>query len=210
MIKLCNINKSYGKKILLNNVNMEFTQGEPYVIFGPSGSGKTTLLNIISQIDTPDSGDIIFKGEKLNFKNKTIFFKNNIAYLFQNYGLVDDATIYDNFYYLLGNEFKKKFSKKGNELDQYLKKFGLDVIGEQKVYELSGGEQQRLALARILLKKFDILVCDEPTGNLDDFNKKIVMDLLKEISLSGKIVIIVTHDSSFNDISNRIIKMPFQ
>lgn len=206
-IKLDNINKKFGDKIIFENFSLEIEKGEFVCITGPSGKGKSTLLNIIGLLEHPNSGEVFIKGEKnLSFSNSKgrQILKNEIAYVFQNYGLVEDKTVEYNLY--ISSAFSGKNKKEDYEIA--LEKVGLDsTYLKQKVFELSGGEQQRVALARLYLKKSSIILADEPTGSLDANNRDKVMDILKDLNKIGKTVIIVSHDEKVTKCAKRVINL---
>ncbi|WP_133014298.1 MULTISPECIES: putative bacteriocin export ABC transporter [Clostridia] len=207
VIELKNINKNYGNKYLFKNLNFSIKKGEMIAITGASGSGKSTLLNIIGLIDKPNSGEVSICGNKNPYDKEKIklnLFRNNIGYLFQNYALVDNYTVSKNLDIAL--EYVKGKDKKK------LKEEALDKVGlldklNNKVFELSGGEQQRVALARLILKENDIILADEPTGSLDEDNKAIILRLLKELNNEGKTVVVVTHDKVVADMCDREINI---
>ena len=207
IIQLKNIDKKYGNKYLFKNLDFSIKKGEMIAITGSSGSGKSTLLNIIGLIDKPDSGEVLICGNKNPYDKEKIklnLFRNNIGYLFQNYALVDNYTVSKNLDIAL--EYVK--GKNKNKLkEEALDKVGLLDKLNNKVFELSGGEQQRVALARLMLKKNDIILADEPTGSLDEDNKAIILKLLKELNNEGKTVVIVTHDKVVADICDREINI---
>ena len=207
VIELKNINKNYGNKYLFKNLNFSIKKGEMIAITGASGSGKSTLLNIIGLIDKPNSGEVSICGNKNPYDKEKIklnLFRNNIGYLFQNYALVDNYTVSKNLDIAL--EYVKGKDKKK------LKEEALDKVGlldklNNKVFELSGGEQQRVALARLILKENDIILADEPTGSLDEDNKAIILTLLKELNNEGKTVVVVTHDKVVANMCDREINI---
>ena len=207
IIQLKNIDKKYGNKYLFKNLDFSIKKGEMIAITGASGSGKSTLLNIIGLIDKPDSGEVLICGNKNPYDKEKIklnLFRNNIGYLFQNYALVDNYTVSKNLDIAL--EYVK--GKNKNKLkEEALDKVGLLDKLNNKVFELSGGEQQRVALARLMLKKNDIILADEPTGSLDEDNKAIILKLLKKLNNEGKTVVIVTHDKVVADICDREINI---
>ncbi|MBQ8998249.1 MAG: putative bacteriocin export ABC transporter [Clostridium sp.] len=207
IIQLKNLDKKYGDKYLFKNLDFSIKKGEMIAITGASGSGKSTLLNIIGLIDKPDSGEVSICGNKNPYDKEKIklnLFRNNIGYLFQNYALVDNYTVSKNLDIAL--EYVKGKDKKR------LKEEALDKVGlldklNNKVFQLSGGEQQRVALARLMLKENDIILADEPTGSLDEENKDIILKLLKELNNKGKTVVVVTHDKVVADICDREINI---
>ena len=207
VIELKNISKKYGNKNLFNNLNISINQGELIAITGASGSGKSTLLNILGLIDKPDSGDVIICNNKNPYNNEKMklkLFRNNIGYLFQNYALIDNYTVDKNLDFAL--EYVKVKDKKKLK-EEALKKVGLLDKLNNKVFELSGGEQQRVALARLILKQNNIILADEPTGSLDSVNRDLILKLLKELNDEGKTVVIVTHDDVVANICTRKIRI---
>lgn len=205
MIKLSNISKRFNDQVVLDGFNLEVEQGEFIVIAGPSGSGKSTLLNIIGLIDTADQG----KYELLDYVNVKPYsskamrlLRLSIGYLFQNYGLVNDFTVNQNMDIAI--RYAKSSDKQTVIMDA-LKTVGLNDMDKKKVYQLSGGEQQRLAIARLLVKPCHLILADEPTGNLDDVNKDIVLKLLRSMQKAGKTVIVVSHDTEMIDSADRVI-----
>jgi putative ABC transport system ATP-binding protein len=205
MLELKNITKSYYSKSVFKNANLKINTGEFVAIVGKSGSGKTTLLNIMALIDIPDSGSVYYNNSLLNKNNRLDFYKNDLGYLFQNYGLIDDKTIYQNMSYYISKEKFKHLTK--NKINSHLKKFGINADCDDYIYTLSGGEQQRVALLRVFLKKPSILLCDEPTGNLDLENRDIIFDFLRKLNKSGVTIVIVTHDESLRKYVDRIIEV---
>lgn len=209
VIKLVDICKKYDDKVIFDNLNLEIKGGEFVSIVGESGAGKSTLLNIIGLLETADSGDIIIhnvKNPKLQKRSGSILLRNNIAYLFQNYGLIDNETVLENL--MISLRFKQMSRKdKITKAEEALENVGLSGFGKKKVYKLSGGEQQRVALAKIMLKPCDIILADEPTGSLDDDNKNAVLDILKKFNEEGKTVIVVTHDTVVAECAKRNVRI---
>ena len=209
IIELKNINKKYGSRELFQNLDFSIKKGEMVAITGASGSGKSTLLNIMGLIDKPDSGEVLICGNKNPYDKEKIklnLFRNNIGYLFQNYALVDNYTVSKNLDIAL--EYVKVTDKDKKKLkEEALDKVGLLDKLNNKVFELSGGEQQRVALARLMLKKNDIILADEPTESLDENNKNIILKLLKQLNNEGKTIVVVTHDKVVADICHREINI---
>lgn len=206
IIRLENISKVYNTKKIFENFNLTVEKGEFLGIKGESGKGKSTLLNIIGLLETCD-GRVIMDGKEINYKNtKEIqsLLRNKIGYLFQNFALIDDLNVYENLKIIL----KKDEKKNGKAVIlQELKKVGMEDALNKKVYQLSGGEQQRIAIVRLILHKSEIILADEPTGSLDIKNAKIVMDLLKEFHKQGKTVIMVSHDERAFQNCSRIVNL---
>lgn len=205
MIELKSISKSFDGKSVLSNFSIHIEENEFVSIVGKSGSGKTTLLNIISLLDAPDEGTVEILGYQ-NPKSKEVMKlrRENLGYIFQNYVLMDNETVLTNL--LLSTAYAKDFDK--NKLSEALELVGLDKsFLKKKVYQLSGGEQQRVAIARIILKPCDIILADEPTGNLDEFNKNIILSLFHQLKDMGKTIICVTHDQEIANCSDRVINL---
>ena len=188
MITIENLCKAYNDKILFKNFHLEIPDSSFLVISGESGFGKSTLLNMIGGIETPDKGSIIVNGFDVAKKGKKQkYFKEVVGFLFQNFALLENKTVKENL------EIIKKSGRTDILINEALEKVGLQKVINKKVYQLSGGEQQRVALARLMLKKCSIVLADEPTGSLDKKNSEIVMNILHELSEQGKTVIVVTH-----------------
>lgn len=206
-IKLEDIHKRYGKNVIFDDFNLSVKKGEMVAIVGDSGVGKSTLLNMIGLLERPDSGSLTICGEEnpqINSKTTTLLQRNILGYLFQNYALVDNMTVNQNLDIAL--EYRKvknrKLAKK-----QALERVGLSGKLKNKVFELSGGEQQRIAIARLMLKPCEIILADEPTGSLDDNNRDIVIGLLKEFNEQGKTILIVTHDKAVSGVCEREVQL---
>ncbi|MXQ73724.1 putative bacteriocin export ABC transporter [Clostridiaceae bacterium DONG20-135] len=196
-IEVKNLVKRFDDHVILHDFNARFEKGTLTAITGESGCGKSTLLNIIGLIEKPTSGEILyqgFEGFKLGSRTVMNLLRYEIAYLFQNYALLDNETVEANL--KIAMEYSKD-KKDRTAISQALEKVNLSpAIITNKVYTLSGGEQQRVAMARILLKPCTVVLADEPTGNLDEENKAEIFQLLKLMAESGKIVIVVTHDQA--------------
>jgi len=207
IIKLENIKKRYGEKEVLRDFNLEIKKGEFVGIIGKSGAGKSTLLNIIGLLEECDDGKVIIEGDQIKTKDRKkiqSLLKNKIGYLFQNYALIDDLTVYENLKIVLEGKDKEMNKKL---ILEALNKVELGNILDKKIYQLSGGEQQRVAIARLILKKSEIILADEPTGSLDRINGKRIMELLRELNNQGKTIIIVTHDEHVIEYCTRVINL---
>ncbi|HEH3413858.1 TPA: ATP-binding cassette domain-containing protein, partial [Staphylococcus aureus] len=165
-------------------------KGKSYALVGESGAGKSTLLNIIAGFEDVSQGSIYIEDKLL--KKKVDFYRYTLGYLFQNFALLENQTISQNLGLAL--KFKKNKKDNMNLKKEVLKKVGLDLDIKRIVSSLSGGEQQRVALARLILKDPKIILADEPTGSLDTKNGKIVIDLLLKLLDENKTMIVVTHD----------------
>jgi len=205
LIKLENINKSFENNKVLSNLSIDIKKGEFVSIVGASGSGKTTLLNIIGLIDKADSGSIgLFEYKNPSKRDIMHLRRYKLGYIFQNYLLMNNETVEKNL--LLSKAYNELFTEELmiNALD----KVGLDQsFLDKKVYQLSGGEQQRISIARVMLKKCEVILADEPTGNLDKKNREVIISLLHDLRESGKTIICATHDQAVADKSDRIIRI---
>ena len=206
MLELKNVSKSYTNTKVLSNVNIKFRKKEFVSILGPSGSGKTTLLNIIGGLDKYDEGDLIIDGVLTkNFKESDWdnYRSKKIGFIFQNYNLINHLTVFENVELALLVNGKKNKSK----VIDTLKKVGLENKMNKLPNELSGGQMQRVAIARSIINENDIILADEPTGALDSKTSIEIMKILKEIS-RNKLVIMVTHNVELANIySDRIIEI---
>lgn len=205
MIEIKNLNKKFNDKVIFNNLNLTIEDGEMLAISGASGSGKTTLLNILGKLDKEYDGNIIIDNKNLKTITQTNYLRNTIGYLFQNYALADNLTVTRNLDFSLKYSDDKSLEAKENALEMV----GLDPKEylNKKIYTLSGGEQQRVALARLFLKPCSIILADEPTGSLDVKNRDIVLEILRKMNEHGKTVIVVTHDPYVLTVCNRVIKI---
>ena len=198
-IDLLNVSKSFGSKKIFTDLNLRFESGKSYALIGGSGSGKSTLLNIIGRLEKIDSGNVLVDEQDIWKIKERTFFKNTVGYVFQNYSLIDNKTVYDNL---------KLITKDKKIITDVLEKVGLSSDHlHQKIYELSGGQAQRVAIARMLMKPRKIILADEPTGALDgEIGKEIIRLLLNETA-EDKYVIIATHDPAVYNEVDVIIDM---
>lgn len=188
MIEIHNLNKSFGEKQIFENYNLTIPDGQFLVIHGKSGAGKTTLLNMIGGLEDADEGSIVVDGKDITQKkNRRAYYRDKVGFLFQNFALIDNKTVKQNLE-LIAPKDRTDFT-----VAEVLSEVGLEGYENKKVYTLSGGEQQRVALARLMLKKCSVILADEPTGSLDAANAKKVMDILKAMNTAGKTIVMVTH-----------------
>ncbi len=207
IIRLKGLTKLYDKDTRpINNLNVSMMKGAWTSIMGPSGSGKTTLLNLIGCLDSPSEGTIHINGTeitKLNRNQLTKFRRENIGLIFQQYHLVPYLTALENvmmaqYYHSVVDE---------SEAVDALKRVGLGHRLTHVPAHLSGGEQQRVCIARALINEPSILLADEPTGNLDQKNGDIVLNLIKELRKDGHTIILVTHNPTIGRLGDRLIKL---
>lgn len=189
---------------LFEDVNLTFEYGKSYALIGTSGCGKSTLLNTIAGIEKVGKEQILFNGQVQKFNAK--FYREQLGYLFQNYGLVEILSIDENLD--IGLAYKK-LSKKEKEILKlkYLSQFGLTKDKKRKVHTLSGGEQQRVALIRLMLKEPTIILADEPTGALDPETGKLIMQLLLNLVDEHNILIMATHDMNIAKQCDEVIDL---
>lgn len=187
------LNKSFRRHQVLRDINFDIQTGEMVAIVGPSGSGKSTLLNVLGGLEDRDSGDVSLHSKplpKAGSKASRMLLRREIGYLFQNFALIDGDTVDENL------RLAQRFAVSRGSLRraEVLQEVGLANFGSRHVYELSGGEQQRVALARLMLKPCSLILADEPTGSLDAMNRDVVIDALRVMVARGKTVLVVTHD----------------
>jgi putative ABC transport system ATP-binding protein len=202
MIEITDLCKCYKEKALFSNFNLKVEDGAFAVIYGKSGCGKTTLLNMIGGIEPYESGQILVDGMDIGKKrNKTRYLRSEVGFLFQNFALVDNDSVLQNL----------KMISKNNRTDisfsQALELVGMGGAENKKIYQLSGGEQQRVALARLMVKKCKLVLADEPTGSLDVENANNVIGLLNDMRKMGKTIVVVTHSELFMDVATQVVRL---
>lgn len=209
MIRLKNISKSYGIQKILDNISLDVKKGDFISIIGPSGAGKTTLLNIIGTIEdysASDKTELTLNNidiHNLNDNEISEFRNKNIGFIFQFHQLLPELNLEENIFLpsLIGKYSKSKYLKKVKDLANLL---GIEKLLKKYPDSISGGERQRVAVARSLINGPKILLADEPTGNLDSKNEQIIMDLFKKLNKElGLTIILVTHNNDFAKISNK-------
>lgn len=201
-----NLSKRFGTgeaaTVAVNNVSLSIFKGELLVILGHSGSGKSTLLNLIGGMDTPDSGTITVDGQTITgFSDRklTEYRKNKVGFVFQSFNLIQELTAIENVSITAENKEKAI---------EMLKLVGLEQKADRYPSQLSGGEQQRVSIARALAKKSEFLICDEPTGALDFETGKQILKILEDlVRIYGKTVVIVTHTAEIEKMANRVLHM---
>ena len=211
-IKIKNLTKKYEKKKsinVLNDISFKFEPGKTYSIMGPSGSGKSTLLNLLSLIDNPTAGSIEISNNKIKSNNKVkndLIRAKKIGIIYQDKNLLSDFTALENVY--LPNLLVSKEKQKSIELAKKLiKNVGMSSRINHFPNELSGGENQRIAIARALINNPDIILADEPTGNLDSDNAKLIFKILFNLKNKNRIIIFATHNRYFANMADCKIMM---
>ena len=213
MIRIENLSKVFRTEEVettaLNNVSLNVKKGEFVAIMGPSGCGTSTLLNIIGLLDNPTEGNYYFNGQEvghLKEKQRTQVRKGNIGFVFQSFNLIDELNVYENVELPL-IYLKKKASEKKNLINQMLDRMNISHRAKHFPQQLSGGQQQRVAIARAVVAGPQLILADEPTGNLDSKNGAEVMNLLTELNQEGTTIIMVTHSQHDASYAHRIINL---
>lgn len=204
ILTLRDVSKIYGDLKALNNINLQVEKGEWLAIMGPSGSGKTTMMNIIGCMDKPSIGEVILEGKdisKLSPKELTVIRRDKIGLVFQQFHLINYLTALENvmmaqYYHSMPDE---------EEAMEALEAVGLQDRAKHLPNQLSGGEQQRVCIARALINHPTLLLADEPTGNLDEKNEHMVMDIFEKLHNAGSTIIVVTHDPEVGDEAERMV-----
>jgi len=215
MIELSDITKSFGvgdtEIQILKDVDLKIEKGDFVAIMGPSGSGKSTLMNIIGFLDKPTSGKFLFKGKdvsSLSDNQLARFRSSEIGFVFQAFNLLPKTSVLQNVKMPLMYGAKHISEKdQVTKAKKIIKSVGLAHRENYLTNQLSGGEKQRVAIARSLINDPDIILADEPTGNLDSKSGKQVMDILSDLNKKGKTVILVTHDKATSDYAKRIVRV---
>ena len=207
LLKLENVTYKYEgtEKRVLKNISMEFEPGKVYAIMGKSGAGKSTVLSLISGLDVPTSGDIYYKDKSLKQIDRDSYRAKDIGVIFQGYNLLTNATALENIVLSMNISESKEINKKQFAL-ALLKKVGIDKeTANRKILKLSGGEQQRIGISRAISHNPDIIIADEPTGNLDGDTEKNIMSILQNLAHDdGKCVIVVTHSKQVSKYADEL------
>lgn len=204
LIKINNLNKEFGKVKALNNINLSVYEGEWLAIMGPSGSGKSTLLNILSLMDTPSSGEYILDNENLeqmDEEQKITLRREKIGLVFQQFHLIPYLNALENV--MLSQHYHSSVDEEDAKM--VLEKVGLSHRLTHLPSQLSGGEQQRVCIARALINNPELLLADEPTGNLDEDNEQIVLQTLQKLKNEGKTIVLITHNPDLAKFADRTL-----
>ncbi len=208
LLELKDVSKVYGELRALDHVNLNVEKGEWIAIMGPSGSGKSTMMNIIGCMDRPSEGSLIFDGKDItreSNRNLTELHRDKIGLIFQQFHLINYLTAVENvmvaqYYHSMPDE---------KEALEALERVGLGDRAKHLPSQLSGGEQQRVCIARALINSPELILADEPTGNLDEANENIVLDIFKQIHRGGSTLIVVTHDPEVGEVAQRVITLEY-
>ncbi|EAH7872864.1 ABC transporter ATP-binding protein [Campylobacter jejuni] len=204
LIKINNLNKEFSKVKALNNINLSVYEGEWLAIMGPSGSGKSTLLNILSLMDTPSSGEYILDNENLeqmDEEQKITLRREKIGLVFQQFHLIPYLNALENV--MLSQYYHSSVDEEDAKM--VLEKVGLSHRLTHLPSQLSGGEQQRVCIARALINNPELLLADEPTGNLDEANEQIVLQTLQKLKNEGKTIVLITHNPDLAKFADRTL-----
>lgn len=208
-LEIKEIRKSFGtgdsRVDVLKGLNLEIEKGEFCVLLGPSGSGKSTLLNIIGGIDVADEGSIIIEGEQLEDmteKKLSLYRRKHLGYIFQMYNLIPNLTVRENI------EVGAYLSDRSLDVDELMRTLEIYEHRNKLPNQISGGQQQRTAIGRAVVKNPDILLCDEPTGALDYRTSKEILKLIETVNRKyGNTIIMVTHNDAIKDMADRVVKL---
>ncbi len=208
LLELRDITKRVGQELILKRVSLRVETGEFIAIIGPSGSGKSSLLYIMGLLDRPTSGTILYRNEIIEWKDAVINRLRNqkLGFVFQFHYLIPELNVLEN---VMAPQLKagRSYGEAKERALELLTRLGLDAKSKRQVFEISGGEMQRVAIARALANNPEILLCDEPTGNLDTKNTQRVMEIFEELNQEGTTIVMVTHDMSLAERAKRVIEM---
>ncbi len=204
MLNISGLSKSFGARVLWSDLDVAVGSGTMTALTGISGAGKSTLLNCIGLLETPDLGSILFEGRdilRLSGGEVRRFRREILGYLFQNYALVEDSTVLENLEMALGRRRARE------SLSDLMGQVGLEGRENSRVSTLSGGEQQRVALARVIGKTAKLILADEPTGALDSENSEAVVGHLRRLAKGGATVLVATHDRAVWETCDQVIRL---
>ncbi|HEL2031984.1 TPA: ABC transporter ATP-binding protein [Streptococcus suis] len=206
MIELKRVSKSFGERELFSNLSMTFEAGKVYALIGSSGSGKTTLMNMMGKLE-PYDGTIFYRGKDLASYKSSDFFRHELGYLFQNFGLIENQTIEENLKLgLVGQKLSR--SEQRLKQKQALEQVGLSYLDlDKRIFELSGGESQRVALAKVILKNPPFILADEPTASIDPATSQLIMEILLSLRDDNRLIIIATHNPTIWEMADQVITM---
>lgn len=208
LLELKDVSKIYKELHALDHVNLKVEKGEWIAIMGPSGSGKSTMMNIIGALDRPTEGEVLFDGRNITKDSNTKlteFHRDKIGLVFQQFHLINYLNAVENvmvaqYYHSMPDE---------QEALEALERVGLKDRAKHLPSQLSGGEQQRVCIARALINSPELILADEPTGNLDEANENIVLDIFKQLHREGTSLVVVTHDPEVAEEAQRIIRLDY-
>ncbi|MGU7998292.1 ABC transporter ATP-binding protein [Streptococcus suis] len=207
MIEIQGLKKSFEQRVIFSDLNMKLEKGNIYALIGKSGSGKTTLLNMLAKLEATDGGRIMYQGQDLSTLSSQVFFRQEMGYLFQHFGLLENQSIRENLDLGLVGQKLSKTERLQRQLVA-MEQVNLGYLDVNKpVYTLSGGEAQRVALAKLILKNPPLILADEPTAALDPKNSEEVMQLLTELKNDKRVIVIATHNPAIWEKADVVIDM---
>ena len=213
MIEIHNLNKVYRtadvETTALNKINLEVAPGEFIAVMGPSGCGKSTLLNVLGMLDTPNSGTYRFLGQDVSGRSEkelALVRKQHIGFIFQSFNLIDELSVAENVMLPLLYQ-KSPAAERERRVQEVLERVNIAHRADHRPQQLSGGQQQRVAVARAVVTNPELILADEPTGNLDTVNGEEVLDLLNQLNDEGTTIVMVTHDQGHAEHASRIVNM---
>ncbi len=209
LLEVKDITKSIGQEEILRGISLSVKKGEFVSVVGASGSGKSSLLYILGLLDRPTGGEVYFEGKRVDFedeKSLSILRNTKMGFVFQFHYLLPEFTLLENVMIPMLKAGVDKDRAKERALE-FLRRLGLGGKENRKIYQVSGGEMQRAAIARALANEPELLLADEPTGNLDSKNTYRVMEIFQEINAQGKTIIMVTHELELANMTKRIVEM---
>jgi len=213
LLQLINVEKTYSNfgidTVALNDINLSVNQGEFVSIMGPSGCGKSSLLNIMGLLDKPTHGEIVFLGEKVSQASSTkraFLRRNHIGFVFQSFNLIEELTIYENIELPL-MYLKVASAERKKRVGELMERLHIAHKSNYFPQQISGGQQQRAAVARAVITKPNLILADEPTGNLDSARGQEVMEMLTELNEEGTSIVMVTHSATAAEYTQRIIHL---
>ncbi|MFJ7419693.1 ABC transporter ATP-binding protein [Streptomyces uncialis] len=209
MIGIEKLSKSYGARTVWSGVDLTVHGGRMLALTGPSGSGKSTLLNCLGLLDTPTSGAVRHEGQDITRfgpRRARLFRRDVLGYLFQDYALIENATVGANLEVVAGPGRRARAAARA-AVPEALERVGLAGRAGERVARLSGGEQQRVALARLMVKRPSLVLADEPTGALDQENTTTVVKILRELADEGRAVVVATHDDYVRDACDTVFRL---
>lgn len=207
MLEIKDVSKSFGNRKIYDDISYVFESGKTYSFTGKSGSGKSTLLNMLAKLESYDYGEIVYHGKDIKTIKPSSYYRNDLGYLFQNYGLIENETVAYNLELgLVGKKVNKK--DKEGVLKKVMEQVNLSYMPlTQKVYEISGGEYQRVAIAKLILKNPEIILADEPTASLDPDTANTIIQLLLSLKNDRNIIVIATHNLDICKFTDKKIKI---
>ncbi|MFD6097359.1 ATP-binding cassette domain-containing protein [Nocardiopsis flavescens] len=206
--ELRSVRKEYGGRAVLDGFDLAVGAGEMVAVTGASGSGKSTVLNLLGLLEAPDGGEVRLLGGRAprpRSRGARRYLRGHLGYLFQNFALIEGATVRENLEVALA--YAPGPGTERERTARALEHVGLAGTEERRVFSLSGGEQQRVAIARLMLKPCEIVLADEPTGSLDADNRDVVLGLLRGLNGAGRTVVVATHDRAVVDACSREVAL---